>query len=59
MTDTDPCLLKVTIPEEKIRENPEYSICNAIAEINCDYGCPVDTNEFSVKTLSKYGTSSK
>ena len=49
----------MTNPEEKIRENPEYSIYNVIAEINCDNGCPVDTNEFSIEALSKHSTSSK
>ena len=54
MTDTDSLLIKVTIPEEKIRENPDYNIYNAISEINRDYGCPIDTNGFSAETLHKY-----
>lgn len=54
MTDTDSLLIKVTIPEEKIRENPDYNIYNAISEINRDYGCPIDTNGFSQETLQKY-----
>ena len=54
MTDTDSLFLKVTIPAEKLAENPNYDIYNAIADINRDYGCPIDTSGFSPETVSKY-----
>ena len=53
MTDTDSLFVKVTIPPEKLKENPEYNIFNAIADINRDYGCPIDTSGFSTETLTK------
>ena len=44
MSDTDSLLIKVTTPEEKIRENPDYNIYNAVSEINHDYRCFIDIN---------------
>ena len=32
MTDTDSLFVKVTIPPEKLKENPEYNIYDAISE---------------------------
>ena len=50
MTDTDSLFLKVTI----LTEDPNYDIFNAIADINRDYGCLIDTSGFSPETVSKY-----